>query len=91
MELRAKAKYEIGDTLLIFRHLSKEQLDYISTQPFEYSCPQENDGVFPGFGRIRRNLVKAKSIKRVGEDHNAEYHVTVDLDLNCLSTSRRHL
>lgn len=83
--IKAKAKFEVGETILHLSKLTKDELDYISDgKPFEYWYPFEHVGKLME-GNIRRNSVIAKSIEKKSDG----YYVSVELDVNCLSTSKK--
>lgn len=83
--IKVKAKYEVGNTVLHIPKLTKEELDsMINEVPFEYWYPHEHTGQLLE-GSIRRNAVRAKAIEKKSDG----YYVSVELDVNCLSTSRR--
>lgn len=87
MLLKAKTKLEVGKTVLFFEKLSKTELEFIQENPFQYYYPHEHDGNFKAFGQMRRNKVKATEILIKPDG----YYVTVDLDINDLSTTNRRV
>jgi hypothetical protein len=86
MILRARARYEVGQTVLHFDKLTAEEREYITEHPFEYYYPNEHSGKTE-LWTLRRNSVIAKKIQARQDG----YYVTVELDVNCLSTSKRKL
>lgn len=86
MLLRARTKFEVGKTVLHFTRLSREELDWITGgNLFEYTWKTEDSGEFDGKlaeGYIKRNLVRATEVQKKPNG----YYVSVDLDVNCLST-----
>jgi hypothetical protein len=85
MVLRAKSKYEVGNTILYFPRLSREEFEWVSGgNLFEYFWKTEESGEFDGKlkeGYIKRNKVFATEIHKKGDG----YYITVDLDINCLT------
>lgn len=85
MVIRAKAKYEIGKTILHFPKLSREEYAHVSEgKLFEYFWKTELSGEFNGRlaeGYIQRNFVYAKEIT---VKHDG-YYVSIGLDVNCLT------
>lgn len=85
MLLRAKSKYEVGDTILYFPRLSREEYEWVSNgNLFEYWWKTEESGEFNGNlaeGYIKRNKVKASLINKKPDG----YYITVELDVNCLT------
>jgi hypothetical protein len=85
MILRAKAKYEIGQTVLFFPRLRRDEFEWISNgNLFEYWWKTDDSGEFDGKlmeGFIKRNKVRATEIHKKGDG----YYVYTDLDVNCLT------
>jgi hypothetical protein len=85
--IKAKAKFEVGPTILHVPKLTREELDHITEgKPFEYWYPHEHVGKLME-GNLRRNSVIGKSVEKKSDG----YYISVEVDVQCLSTSRKRL